>query len=57
MRSLPAKLLDAVSDATIGTAIVMVHLLLADRLRARTTEPDPARGMPLGSRDLRSQAR
>jgi hypothetical protein len=35
MRALSARLLGAVSDATIGTAIVMVHLVLAGRGRAR----------------------
>jgi hypothetical protein len=35
MREIPAKLLGAVSDATIGTAIVIVHALLAERARAR----------------------
>jgi hypothetical protein len=35
MRVLPSKLLRAVSDATIGTAIVMAHVLLAERERVR----------------------
>jgi hypothetical protein len=35
MRAYPATLLRAMSDATIGTAIVMVHLVLADRERSR----------------------
>lgn len=35
MRVAPAKLLRAMSDATVGTAIVMLHLVLADRDRAR----------------------
>lgn len=38
MRTLPAKLLSAFSDATIGTAIVMVHLVLADRDRVRAMQ-------------------
>ena len=38
MRTLPAKLLGAFSDATIGAAIVMVHLVLADRDRARAIQ-------------------
>ena len=33
MLSLPGKLLRAVSDVTVGTAIVMVHVMLADRER------------------------
>jgi len=35
MASLPGKLLRSVSAATIGTAIVMMHLVLAERERAR----------------------
>jgi hypothetical protein len=35
MWTLPGRLLGAVSDATIGTAIVMVHLVMADRDRVR----------------------
>jgi hypothetical protein len=33
MLGLPGKLLRAVSDVTVGTAIVMVHVMLADRER------------------------
>jgi hypothetical protein len=33
MLTLPGKLLRAVSDVTVGTAIVMVHVMLADRER------------------------
>lgn len=36
MRALPGKLLRTLSDATVGTAIVMVHLLLAERDRQRS---------------------
>ncbi|HTL36587.1 MAG TPA: hypothetical protein VL326_25815 [Kofleriaceae bacterium] len=43
MRTLPTKLLSAFSDATIGTAIVMVHLVLADRDRVRTMQREAAR--------------
>jgi hypothetical protein len=39
----PRRIIDAVSDATIGTAIVMVHLVMAERARSR-------RGSPTGSR-------
>lgn len=39
MENVPGRLLNAIADVTIGTAIVIVHLLLADRtrLRERTT--------------------
>lgn len=43
MWTLPAKVLDAVSDATIGTAIVMVHRVLADRDRVRARRAREAR--------------
>jgi hypothetical protein len=43
MRVYPAKLLRAMSDATVGTAIVMVHLVLADRERARVRPDSPPR--------------
>jgi hypothetical protein len=46
MRALPAKLLRAVSDATIGTVIVMAHVVLAERERVRRGEkvaPRPKR--------------
>lgn len=42
MRALPAKLLGAVSDATIGTAIVMFHVLLAEREREHASWRPPA---------------
>ena len=35
MRAVPARLLSAVLDATIGTAIVMLHVILAERTRER----------------------
>ncbi len=39
MENVPGRLLSAIADVTIGTAIVLVHILLADRtrLRERTT--------------------
>ena len=40
MRALPGKLIRAVSDATIGTAIVIVHVLLADRERHRASDSE-----------------
>lgn len=43
MRTLPAKLLGAFSDATIGTAIVMMHLVLADRDRLRAMQREATR--------------
>jgi hypothetical protein len=56
MLTLPGKLIRAVSDVTVGTAIVMVHVMLADRERsareaqrvdsrrlARTTATSPMR--------------
>ena len=45
MGELRGKLFRALSDATIGTAIVMVHVLLADR--------DRVRGMSRGGTDFR----
>lgn len=40
MLDLPGKLLRAVSDVIVGTAIVMVHAMLADRERlARGERP------------------
>ena len=39
----PATLLRAMSDATVGTAIVMIHLVLADRERARAAREPAAR--------------
>jgi hypothetical protein len=47
MRAFPGKLLRAVSDATIGTAIVMVHMVLADRERHRRRSRD-GRERPAG---------
>jgi hypothetical protein len=35
MESMPGRLLNAIADATIGTAIVILHLVLADRTRHR----------------------
>ena len=60
MWTLPSKLLGAVSDATIGTAIVMVHIVLLARERERRllapgdrgqvswhrSDSNPARGHP-----------
>jgi hypothetical protein len=43
MRWTPAKLLGAVSDATIGTAIVMLRVALAERERERARR-DERRG-------------
>ena len=43
MRTRPTKLLGALSDATIGTAIVMVHLVLADRDRVRAMQREATR--------------
>jgi len=33
MWNLPKRLVDAVADVTVGTAIVMVHAVLAERQR------------------------
>lgn len=46
MRVHPARLLRVVSDATIGTAIVMVHLVLADRHRVRMASDTRPRMKP-----------
>lgn len=46
MRIGPARLLRAMSDATVGTAIVMVHLVLADRERVRPRRDSPPRTKP-----------
>jgi hypothetical protein len=35
MESMPGRLLNALADATIGTAIVLLHVVLADRTRHR----------------------
>ena len=35
MWNLPKKLVDAVADVTVGTAIVMVHAVLAERARGQ----------------------
>lgn len=46
MRVYPGKLLRAMSDATLGTAIVMMHLVLADRARARSDRNSTPRTKP-----------
>lgn len=46
MRVGPAKLLRAMSDATLGTAIVMIHLVLAERDRARSVRDSALRTKP-----------
>ena len=47
MWSLADRMVKAVSDATVGTVIVLVHLALADRARLRTaTATTPARRLP-----------
>lgn len=35
MLDFPKKLVDAVADVTLGTAIVMLHVLLAERVQQR----------------------
>lgn len=40
MRWTPNKVLGAVSDATIGTAIVMLRVVLAERERERARRAD-----------------
>jgi hypothetical protein len=40
MRWTPVKVLGAVSDATIGTAIVMLRVVLAERERERARRAD-----------------
>jgi hypothetical protein len=49
MRAFSGKLLRAVSDATIGTAIVMVHMMLADRERHHHRRSRDDRERPPGS--------
>ena len=44
MVDLPGKLLRAVSDVTVGTAIVMVHVMLADRARLARGEQSSTSG-------------
>ena len=39
-----------ISDATIGTAIVLVHVAMADRLEMRRTDDDHRRANGLGFR-------
>ena len=39
MWNLPKKLVDVVADVTVGTAIVMVHAVLAERERGQRTLP------------------
>lgn len=55
MRTLPRRFLSAVSDATIGTAIVMMHVVLADRSRQRSSDPRDTRAQP-EQRDDRAAA-
>jgi hypothetical protein len=43
MWSFADRVVRAVSDVTVGTVIVLVHVALADRTR-RPTFPSPARG-------------
>lgn len=50
MRTLPRRFLSAFSDATIGTAIVMMHVVLADRSRQRSSDARDAR-LQLEQRD------
>lgn len=40
MENMPGRLLNAIADATIGTAIVMLHLVLADRTRHRELQSE-----------------
>lgn len=44
MWNLPKKLVDAVADVTVGTAIVMVHAVLAERQRGQRVLPGRPRG-------------
>jgi hypothetical protein len=46
MWSLADRVVKAVSDATVGTVIVLVHVALADRARLRAPVPVPARRLP-----------
>ena len=48
MWSLADRVVKAVSDATVGTVIVLVHAALADRarLRSRTVPPATAPRLP-----------
>ncbi len=44
MWSLADRVVKAVSDVTVGTVIVLVHVALADRTRRQTgTQPRPQR--------------
>jgi len=40
MESMPGRLLNAIADATIGTAIVLLHVMLADRARHHSIHRD-----------------
>lgn len=55
MRALPARLFSAVSDMTIGTAIVLVHSVLADRTR-RVRDGTPIDDPPSTDEHQRSRA-
>ncbi len=48
MWSLADRMMKAVSDATVGTVIVLVHAALADRarLRSRSAAPVVTRRLP-----------
>lgn len=48
MWSLADRMVKAVSDATVGTVIVLVHVALADRARSRSRREAPvvARRLP-----------
>lgn len=46
MWNLPKRFVDAVADVTVGTAIVMVHALLAERERG-TRVAMPRRNAPI----------
>jgi len=41
MWNLPRRVLSTLGDATVGTAIVMVHVLLSERERLRSSERRP----------------
>jgi hypothetical protein len=49
MWSLVDRTVKAVSDVTVGTVIVLVHVALADRTRARTRSLQTAGALPLKS--------
>ncbi|MDB4953518.1 MAG: hypothetical protein JWO36_1087 [Myxococcales bacterium] len=50
MLTLSGRVLGALSDATIGTAIVMVHLILSERIRAQRVSTAGTNIAPLGPR-------